>query len=192
MDVLIISGSPFRNSKLDKVLEKIKQDIQVNDLSVKQYHIKDFTASELYNLEFNCEKIKEFHRDIARCNAIVIGSPVYKAAISGVLKTLMDLVPERAFQNKIVFPVMLGGTQAHLLAIETSLKPLIHILKGSSTQGVFILNENILTDSVTEEVTIESSILTRIANNLSEISEFKELKNMIRCGLIEQQKIGGI
>ena len=70
-------------------------------------------------------------------DGIIIGSPVYKASYTGVLKALLDLLPENAFRGKTVLPFMVGGSIAHLLAIEFSLKPIIHNLKGVSTQGVY-------------------------------------------------------
>jgi FMN reductase len=38
---------------------------------------------------------------------------------------------------------MVGGSIAHLLAIEFSLKPIIHNLKGVSTQGVYFEDSSI-------------------------------------------------
>ncbi len=35
---------------------------------------------------------------------------MYKAAYSGALKTLLDLLPERALQGKVVLPLATGGT----------------------------------------------------------------------------------
>ncbi|MFB2646299.1 NAD(P)H-dependent oxidoreductase, partial [Raphidiopsis sp. BLCC-F218] len=52
-------------------------------------------------------------------------TPIYKAAYTGLLKTFLDLLPQKAFTGKILLPLATGGTIAHLLAIEYGLKPVL-------------------------------------------------------------------
>ncbi len=60
------------------------------------------------------------------------------AAYSGALKTLLDLLPERALQGKVVLPLATGGTVAHLLAVDYALKPVLSALKAQEIlHGVF-------------------------------------------------------
>ncbi len=57
---------------------------------------------------------------------------------SGALKTLLDLLPERALEGKIVLPLATGGTIAHMLAVDYALKPVLNALKAQEIlHGVF-------------------------------------------------------
>jgi FMN reductase len=64
-------------------------------------------------------------QELKGASGVIIVSPVYKAAYSGALKTLLDLLPQDILKDKPVFPLMVGGSGAHLLAIDYSLKPLL-------------------------------------------------------------------
>lgn len=60
------------------------------------------------------------------------------------MKTYLDLLPRGAFTGKTVLPLALGGTFAHVLAIQYSLDPVIKEL-GADTihKGRFILDKHI-------------------------------------------------
>ena len=69
---------------------------------------------------------------------MVVATPIYKASFSGALKTLLDLLPERALDGKVVLPLATGGTVAHLLAVDYALKPVLNALKAQEIlHGVF-------------------------------------------------------
>ena len=68
--------------------------------------------------------------------AIVVATPVYKAAYSGVLKVFLDLLPQTALKDKTVLPLATGGSPNHMLALDYALRPVLqslsarHILPG--------------------------------------------------------------
>jgi FMN reductase len=71
-----------------------------------------------------------------QADGVVIGTPVYKAAYSGVLKALLDLLPQYALAGKPVLPLATGGSPAHVLAVDYALRPVLtamgsdHVLPG--------------------------------------------------------------
>ena len=73
---------------------------------------------------------------VRRADAIVIATPVYKAAYSGVLKVFLDLLPQSALKGKTVLPLATGGSPHHMLALDYALRPVLqslaarHILPG--------------------------------------------------------------
>jgi len=75
-------------------------------------------------------------QQVERAQAIVVATPVYKAAYSGVLKVLLDLLPQTAFKGKTVLPLATGGSPHHMLALDYALRPVLqslgarHILPG--------------------------------------------------------------
>ena len=99
---------------------------------------------------------------------MVIGSPVYKASYTGVLKSLMDLLPEGALKNKPVLPIMVGGSHRHLLAIDYALNPLIAILKGQPLQGLYFVDSEIDKTNEAEPVK-DAELLERIENQVNEL-----------------------
>mgnify|MGYP000701271711 CR=1 FL=1 len=75
---------------------------------------------------------------LAHADGLIIATPVYKASFAGALKALLDLLPERALEGKVVLPLATGGTVAHMLAVDYALKPVLNALKAQEIlQGVF-------------------------------------------------------
>jgi FMN reductase len=74
----------------------------------------------------------------------VIGTPIYKAAYSGLLKALLDLLPQFALAGKSVLPLATGGSLAHVLAIDYALRPVLTSLGARHVaQGYFVLESAI-------------------------------------------------
>lgn len=75
---------------------------------------------------------------LTRPDGLLIATPVYKASFSGALKTLLDLLPERALSHKVVLPMATGGSIAHMLAVDYALKPVLSALKAQEMlHGIF-------------------------------------------------------
>ncbi|MGA0423628.1 NAD(P)H-dependent oxidoreductase [Escherichia coli] len=73
---------------------------------------------------------KTFTEQLQQADGLIVATPAPNAACSGALKTLLDLLPERALQGKVVLPLATGGTVAHLLAVDYALKPVLSALKA--------------------------------------------------------------
>lgn len=66
---------------------------------------------------------------IEAADALVIGTPVYRAAYTGALKHLFDLVQPNALAGKPVVLTATGGTSMHALVLEHHLRPLFAFFK---------------------------------------------------------------
>lgn len=175
-DIVLISGSPSVQSRSEKVLDFIGSTIQDSGYSVTKISVTDIPAEALMYGHYNHEKIKNAVQQIANAKSIVISSPVYKAAYTGALKAFIDLLPQDVFKHKAVLPIMTGGSLAHLLAIEYTLKPLIAILKGQSLNGVFITDEQI--NKTEKNPIIDQSIYDRIEKQIEYLEEAIEKRSI--------------
>ena len=63
---------------------------------------------------------------------LVVATPVYKAAYSGVLKVFLDLLPQTALKGKTVLPLATGGSPHHMLALDYALRPVLQSLGAKS------------------------------------------------------------
>lgn len=61
---------------------------------------------------------------IESADGLVVGSPVYKGAYTGLFKHLFDLVDPRALAGKPVAIVATGGGARHALVVEHAFRPL--------------------------------------------------------------------
>jgi FMN reductase len=67
---------------------------------------------------------------LANADAIVVATPVYKAGISGLLKTFVDILDNDLLVAKPVLLAATGGTPRHALVIDDQLRPLLAFMRA--------------------------------------------------------------
>ncbi|RIW34693.1 NAD(P)H-dependent oxidoreductase [Bacillus salacetis] len=105
--------------------------------------LRDFEVELVkgFPLEKYNEDTQNVVKTILSADMLVIGTPIYQASISGVLKNLFDHIPQEAFDGKVVGMVATAGSEKHYLVPEYHLKPIISFLKGTlPTRNVFVHN----------------------------------------------------
>ncbi len=138
MLVVFLGGSPSLKSRSNILLDKARQWLQARGVEVVTYQVRDFDAEDLLFARFDSPRIQGLQAHVAAADGLVVATPVYKASFSGALKTLLDVLPERALQHKVVLPVATGGSNAHMLAVDYALKPVLSTLKAQEVlHGVF-------------------------------------------------------
>lgn len=147
--VLSINGSPSLNSKTAAVLADVARSLTRDGHNVVQLNVRELPAEDLLLARVQSPSIAEAIVSVERADGIVIGTPIYKAAYSGLLKTFLDLLPQFAFDKKTILPLATGGSLAHVLALDYGLRPVLSSLGARHVVGsYFILDKTIqLADS---------------------------------------------
>jgi FMN reductase len=165
-EVVILSGSPSESSRSDMVLRYIGETLRKESFIVRHISVRDVPQEALFYGQFDHPEILELASVIQNSKGVIVGSPVYKAAYSGVLKAFLDIMPQDVLQGKPVLPLMTGGSFSHLLAIEYTLKPLLATLKGQNLKGVFILDGQIDKSSAKNPI-IDHEVRYRLQKQLN-------------------------
>ncbi|WP_163529049.1 NADPH-dependent FMN reductase [Halobacillus ihumii] len=142
-DIVLLSGSPSEQSRSEKVLDYLDRLVVEEGLSTTKISVRNVSPEDLFYARFDSEAIEEITETIQQAKGIIVASPVYKASYSGILKALIDLLPQDVLKDTPVLPIMSGGSKSHLLAIEYALKPLLATLKGQNLKGVYLLDDQI-------------------------------------------------
>ena len=138
MLVVTLGGSPSQRSRSGVLLDHAKRWLNQQGVEVVSYQVRDFPAEDLLHARFDSPKIIDLLQQIENADGLVIATPVYKASFSGALKTVLDLLPERALSHKVVLPIATGGSIAHMLAVDYALKPVLSALKAQEMlPGIF-------------------------------------------------------
>lgn len=61
---------------------------------------------------------------VARAGIVVVGTPVYRATYSGLLKVFFDLMAPESLVGKVGVPLVSGQSRGHALAVDHGLRPL--------------------------------------------------------------------
>lgn len=128
MSVLLIAGSPSQTSRSAALLESVGKRLAKHQVEVKQLQIRDLDAQALVHADFAHPSIVRAVQQVAEAQVVVIATPVYKAAYSGVLKVFLDLLPQTGLKGKTVLPLATGGSPHHMLALDYALRPVLQAL----------------------------------------------------------------
>lgn len=83
---------------------------------------------------------------VSQAHGVILVTPVYKAAYSGVLKCFLDLLDQFALAGKAVLPLATGGSLAHALAIDYGLRPVLQSMGARHVvQGVLVVSGHLET-----------------------------------------------
>ncbi|HBD0181341.1 TPA: NADPH-dependent FMN reductase [Escherichia coli] len=128
MRVITLAGSPRFPSRSSSLLEYAREKLNGLDVEVYHWNLQNFAPEDLLYARFDSPALNTFTEQLQQADGLIVATPVYKAAYSGALKTLLDLLPERALQGKVVL----------LLAVDYALKPVLSALKAQEIlHGVF-------------------------------------------------------
>ncbi|MEW1722010.1 NADPH-dependent FMN reductase [Streptomyces sp. NPDC093109] len=142
--ILSVSGSPSPTSRTTRLLRHLDDRLRLQGHDVTPLEVRTLPAQALLGADFRHPAIVEATALFERADGVVIGTPVYKAAYSGLLKSLLDLLPQYALTGKTVLPLATGGSTAHVLAIDYALRPVLSSMGAAHiVPGWFLLDKDI-------------------------------------------------
>lgn len=129
-------------SKSQNILRYVESILQEKGFQTSWNSVRDFDPAALLYGQSADSHIRNFIEQIALADALVVTTPIYKGTFTGALKALLDILPQYALRQKIVLPMATGGSMAHLLALDYSIKPVLSILGSSAIlPGLFITDD---------------------------------------------------
>jgi len=138
--IVTISSSPSPRSRTDAVLSHVTRRLVGRGHDATQIVLRDLPAEPLLRGDAKNPQIAAAVRLLGSADAVVVTTPVYKAAYCGLLKVFLDLLPQYALRGKQVLPLATGGVLAHALAVDYALRPVLISLGATHVaQGWFVL-----------------------------------------------------
>lgn len=128
MNIVGLQGSPSLISRSGSLLQLARSRLQPLAGSYRGISVRDLPAEALLHAQFDHPLIQQSLAAVARADVVLVATPIYKAAYSGLLKAFLDLLPPDGLRGKTVLPLATGGSLAHLLAIDYALKPVLSAL----------------------------------------------------------------
>ena len=149
MRVITLAGSPRFPSRSSALLEYAREKLNALDVEVCHWNLHNFEPEDLLYARFDSPALKTLIEQLNGADGLIVATPIYKASFSGALKTLLDLLPERALDGKVVLPLATGGTVAHLLAVDYALKPVLNAFAPVVVRTVSLKSPSTLVSNVT-------------------------------------------
>ncbi|MUK89273.1 FMN reductase [Ornithinibacillus sp. L9] len=158
MKIVGLSGSKVGSktrTAMNYTVNSIKEnypDVDVTLIDLAEYDVQ-FSDGRNY-LEYDGDT-GYVAQTIMDADAIIIGTPIFQASIPATLKNIFDLLPEKAFQDKVVSMLVTAGSPKHFLIVEQQLKPILSYMKAQIVQTYVFIEEK---DFYRKEITNEDVI----------------------------------
>ncbi|WP_406445487.1 NADPH-dependent FMN reductase [Streptomyces sp. NBC_01613] len=138
--ILAVSGSPSPVSFTHRVLTHTAERLGERGHLVDVLAVRALPAAELLAADTTHPDIATAVRQFTEADAVVLATPVYKAAYSGLLKAFLDLLPQFALADKVVLPLATGGSLAHVLALDYGLRPVLMSMQPAAVAESFFVH----------------------------------------------------
>jgi FMN reductase len=183
MSILLLGGSPSATSSGARLLQHVGEKLALHGHRCTTLHVKDLPAQALLQADVSDRAIARACQQVADASAIVIVTPVYKAAYTGLLKAFLDLPPQDGLDDKLVLPLATGGSQSHMLVLDYALRPVLASLSPRSIlPGIYATASQLHWDTE-RGFSLDAPIAERVARGVTQLSS--ELTQLQEAAIVD-------
>ena len=176
MKAIIINGGYSVKSRLTGVQQELEKLLIQHKVTFEKVIVHQLPAQDLITANFASPTIIENINKVEHADIVILLTPVFKGAYSGIIKTFIDLLPQKGLEGKSVIPVAIGGSIAHLLTLEYALKPIVSILGSTHvTNPVYVVDKQITIDD-DENYVVETDVINRLENSVKQALVLESIK----------------
>ncbi|MFD2238057.1 NAD(P)H-dependent oxidoreductase [Aureimonas populi] len=144
MRIAILSASPSSGSRSAFVAEAVGGHLTMLGAKTTHLALSRLPVEAMVFRRDGDPAIERALSLVAAADGVVIVTPIYKASFSGLLKIFLDLLPQFGLARKTVLPLAVGGSLAHVLALDYGLRPVLQSMRaGHVARSHFVLDKDI-------------------------------------------------
>jgi FMN reductase len=134
---VVVVGNPKPMSRTRAAAELVAEKLT----GVAPQHVIDVVDLGAGLLGWGDPKVAEAKAIVKAADSLVVASPTFKATYTGLLKLFLDQFGAGELGQITTFALMLGGSYAHALAPELSLRPvLVEIGASCPAPSLYLLD----------------------------------------------------
>lgn len=166
---LLIAGSPTGASRSAALLDAAGITLRDEGFRLDRLALRELPSHALLHAQADDPVLRQALARVAAADVVVLATPLYKVAYSGLLKCFLDLLPRDAFAGKWVWPLATGGSAAHLLAIDHALRPVLDSLGARRLlRTVFATDAQVSLDPAARHGAVSDEIQARLLGAVGE------------------------
>lgn len=164
LKTVILNGSLSAPSRTQVLLQAVHTELSSNlSLETEQVNLVDLVehiGTTLYKDKLPAQALQALTA-IEEADFLIVGSPVFRGSIPGLLKHLLDLIDLNALIGKPVLLAATGGSARHALVIDHQLRPLFGFFQALTLPiGVYGTPEDIQDGAIVSEALKQRIALT--------------------------------
>lgn len=148
MSVILLGGSPSSHSSCSRLLQHIGEKLTLHGWRTTRLEVRDLPGPALLRMDASDPELARALALIAEADVLVVATPIYKAAYTGMLKLFLDLLPQDGLRGKAVLPLATGGSQSHMLALDYALRPVLASMSARAIlPSIYATSDQVAWDS---------------------------------------------
>lgn len=158
LNIVAVSGGLNHPSKTEALVEEIIRELgqatPINVHFIKFSEIGQLLGGAIYRHQLP-QRVQDDLAAVEAADALIVGTPVYRASFTGLFKHFFDFVEQTALVDVPVLLAASGGSDRHALVLEHQLRPLFSFFQAQTLPiGVYATDRDF-----TPEYTIQSAAL---------------------------------
>lgn len=159
LNIVAVSGGLNTPSKTESLVQAILDELS-EAIDIKVHFIKLSEIGPLLGGAFYRNQLPQRVQDdlaaVEAADALIVGTPVYRASFTGLFKHFFDFVEQTALVDVPVLLAASGGSDRHALVLEHQLRPLFSFFQAQTLPiGVYATDRDF-----TPEYTVKSEQLS--------------------------------
>jgi len=172
--ILLIGGSPLHpcpnHTFLDYAKYLLENQTKFSKIKIDTLLVRNLLAEDLAFGRYSSPALFYPKKLVEDADAIIIGSPIFKSAYTGLLKSFLDLLPIGIFANKVILPLASSQIIAHASALDSSLTPVLIDLGATQILPSVFALDNQLQDAEYSNLEITIRLKTALQDLLQAIA----------------------
>lgn len=159
LNIVAVSGglnSPSKTESLvQAIIDELSEAIDIKIHFVKLSEIGPLLGGAIYRNQLP-QRVQDDLAAVEAADALIVGTPVYRASFTGLFKHFFDFVEQTALVDVPVLLAASGGSDRHALVLEHQLRPLFSFFQAQTLPiGVYATDRDF-----TPEYTVKSEQLS--------------------------------
>lgn len=159
LNIVAVSGglnSPSKTESLvQAILDELAEAINIQIHFIKLSEIGPLLGGAIYRNQLP-QRVQDDLAAVEAADALIVGTPVYRASFTGLFKHFFDFVEQTALVDVPVLLAASGGSDRHALVLEHQLRPLFSFFQAQTLPiGVYATDRDF-----TPEYTVKSEQLS--------------------------------
>ncbi len=158
LNIVAVSGGLNTPSKTETLVQAVLNELgeatPINIHFIKFSEIGPLLGGAIYRNQLP-QRVQDDLAAVEAADALIVGTPVYRASFTGLFKHFFDFVEQTALVDVPVLLAASGGSDRHALVLEHQLRPLFSFFQAQTLPiGVYATDRDF-----TPEYTIQSQQL---------------------------------
>lgn len=158
LNIVAVSGGLNTPSKTESlvqaILDELSEAIDIQVHFIKLSEIGPLLGGAFYRNQLP-QRVQDDLAAVEAADALIVGTPVYRASFTGLFKHFFDFVEQTALVDVPVLLAASGGSDRHALVLEHQLRPLFSFFQAQTLPiGVYATDRDF-----TPEYTVKSEQL---------------------------------